>query len=47
MVKADAACMTWPSVIVPSRNFGAHRMIGRIGAMKPELDETNVVFIVW
>jgi hypothetical protein len=33
MVKADAACMTSPNDIVPSRNFGAHRMIGRTGAM--------------
>ena len=45
MVKADAACITWPSVIEPSRYFGAHRMIGSTGAMKPELDETNVVFM--
>ena len=33
MVKAEAACMTWPSDMVPSRYFGAHRMIGRTGAM--------------
>ena len=47
MVKADAACITWPSVIEPSRYFGAHRMIGSTGAMKPELDETTVVFMYW
>ena len=33
MVKAEAACITWPSVIEPSRNLGAHRMIGSTGAM--------------
>ena len=33
MVKADAACITWPSDIEPSRYFGAHRMIGSTGAM--------------
>ena len=32
-VKADAACITSPSDIVPSRNFGAHKMTGSTGAM--------------
>ncbi len=43
MVKAEAACITWPSDIEPSRNFGAHRMIGSTGAMMPEPCETMVV----
>ena len=47
MVNADAACITWPSDIEPSRYFGAHRMIGSTGAMKPELCETIVVFMYW
>ena len=33
MVNAEAACMTSPSDIEPSRNFGAHRMMGSTGAM--------------
>jgi hypothetical protein len=33
MVKAEAACITCPSVIVPLRNFGAHRMMGSTGAI--------------
>ena len=47
MVKAEAACITSPSDIEPSRNFGAHRMIGSTGAMKLEVCETTVVFMYW
>ena len=32
MTKAVEACMTSPSVMVPARYFGAHRMIGTTGA---------------
>ena len=34
--KADAgyACITWPKVIVPARNFGAERMTGNTGAIR-------------
>ena len=45
MVKADAACMTWPSDIEPSRNFGAHRMIGITAANMDDPCETTVVFM--
>src|SRR5882672_1697003 len=41
------ACMTSPSVIVPLRYFGAESRIGKTGAMKPLVCETNVVRIVW
>ncbi len=47
IVKADAACITWPRVIEPSDHFGAHRMIGSTGAMKPDVLETMVVFMYW
>ena len=33
MVKADAACITSPSVMLPSRNFGAHNSSGTTGAI--------------
>jgi hypothetical protein len=32
MVKAEAACMTSPSDIEPSRNLGAHSRTGSTGA---------------
>ncbi len=47
MVKADAACITSPSDIEPSRNFGAHRMIGSTGATMDEPCDTMVVFMCW
>ena len=47
MVKADAACITSPSDIEPSRNFGAHKMMGKTGAMKPDVCDTLVVFMFW
>ncbi len=34
MVKADAACITWPSVMLPSRNFGAASSSGTTGAIR-------------
>ena len=46
IVNVDAPCMTCPRDIDPSRNLGAHRMIGSTGAMNPEVWDTLVVFMV-
>ena len=47
MVKADAACITWPSDMLPSRNFGAHSRIGTTGAIRLDPCETSVVRMCW
>ena len=47
MVKADAACITWPSVMLPSRNFGAHSSSGTTGAIRLEPCDTSVVRMCW
>ena len=39
--------MTWPSVMSPARNFGAHSRIGSTAATKPDVDDTKVVRIHW
>jgi hypothetical protein len=41
MIKAEAACMTWPSVTLPSRNFGAQSNTGTTGAIRLDPCETN------
>ena len=47
MVKALAACITCPSVMLPSRNFGAHNNIGTTGAIRLDPCDTSVVRMCW
>ena len=47
MVKADAACITCPSVMLPSRNFGAQSSSGMTGAIRLDPCDTIVVRMCW
>src|SRR6185436_7484974 len=47
MVKAEAACITCPSVMLPSRNFGAHNNSGTTGTMRFDPCDTSVVRMCW
>src|SRR5437588_4986548 len=47
MVKADAACITCPRLMLPSRNFGAHSNSGTTGAIRLEPCDTSVVRMCW
>ena len=47
MVKAEAACITCPSVMLPSRNFGAHNSSGTTGAIRLDPCDTSVVRMCW
>ena len=47
MVKADAACITCPSDMLSSRNFGAHKSSGTTGAIRLDPCDTSVVRMCW